>query len=104
MGFSAKLSSTLMASLVGAALWAAPALAKTELVVSSYLPEGLFNSRTVKHFGDLVTERTNGEVTFRYYFNAALANEKESLGMMTSGGIDIGFIAAAYYPAEFALT
>lgn len=83
-----------------AILCAKPAPAK-ELVMVSYLPESLFTSQAMKYFGDLVTERTKGQVTFRYYWSGALASAKEVVPMLSSGGADMGFVAVGYYPADF---
>lgn len=78
--------------------------AKKELIVVSVAPETIFGSQAMKYFGDLVTQRTNGQIKFKYYWSASLADAKETLPMLSSGGADIGFVAVGYYPAQFPLT
>lgn len=89
---------------IGPTYAASKAGPKNELIIASYLPESIFISKAMKHFGDLVTQRTNGQVKCKYYWNASLADTKDTLPMITSGAIDVGFISTFYYPANFPLT
>jgi len=55
----------------------------------------------MQYFADQVTERTNGQVTFRIYWAEALGGAKELLPLVSSRGADIVYVTTAYYPAEF---
>ena len=76
---------------------------KMKMTIATYLPEKNSTSRILKYFGDLVTEKTNGQVTFRYFFGGSLGGAKEIVPLVSSGAADIGYVSVGYYPADFKL-
>lgn len=81
----------------------APPVAPIELIMASYMNKFTVGSLAMQYFGDRVTERTQGQITFKYYWDGTLGDAKEILPLISSGGADIGYVAIGYYPAEFTL-
>ncbi|WP_231587581.1 C4-dicarboxylate TRAP transporter substrate-binding protein [Corynebacterium comes] len=52
-------------------------------------------------FGDVVTESSDGELTFEHYFADALVKQPEVATSLTGGVIDLGYLGMAYTPASF---
>jgi len=77
---------------------------KMKLVSSSWLvsPPG-FSSMDQKWFIDEVTKRTNGRISFKEYWAAALVPAKEHLDAAKTGTIDLVRICFLYWPSNFPL-
>ena len=50
-------------------------------------------------FSDLVSQKTNGEVTVKVYPSASLGAEKDNTAGLKSGMLDMGIIAVEQYPS-----
>jgi len=77
---------------------------KIKLVSSTWLvsPPG-FSSLDQKWFIDEVTKRTNGRISFKQYWAAALVPAKEHLDAAKTGTIDLTRICFLYWPSHFPL-
>ena len=77
---------------------------KVKLVSSTWLvsPPG-FSSLDQKWFIDEVTKRTNGRISFKEYWAAALVPAKEHLDATKTGTIDLTRICYLYWPSSFPL-
>ena len=77
---------------------------KIKLVSSTWLvsPPG-FSSLDQKWFIDEVTNRTNGRISFKQYWAAALVPAKEHLDAAKTGTIDLTRICFLYWPSHFPL-
>jgi len=77
---------------------------KMKLASSSWLvsPPG-FSSMDQKWFIDEVTKRTNGRISFKEYWAAALVPAKEHLDATKTGTIDLARICFLYWPSNFPL-
>lgn len=58
-------------------------------------------STAMTNFGDVVTESSNGELTFEHYFADSLVKQPEVATSLTGGVIDLGYLGMAYTPASF---
>jgi len=77
---------------------------KMKLVSSTWLvsPPG-FSAMDQKWFIDEVTKRTNGRISFKEYWAAALVPAKEHLDATKTGTIDLTRICFLYWPSNFPL-
>ena len=58
-------------------------------------------STAMTQFGDVVTEASNGELTFEHFFADSLVKQPEVATSLTGGVIDLGYLGMAYTPASF---
>lgn len=58
-------------------------------------------STAMTQFGDVVSEASNGELTFEHYFADSLVKQPEVATSLTGGVIDLGYLGMAYTPASF---
>lgn len=65
-----------------------------------YGPEHMM-STAMTQFGDLVTEKSDGSMSFEYYFADSLLKQPEVAPSLNSGVIDLGYLGMAYTPAAF---
>lgn len=65
-----------------------------------YGPEHMM-STAMTQFGDVVTEASNGELTFEYFFADSLVKQPEVATSLNGGVIDLGYLGMAYTPASF---
>lgn len=85
--------------------WAKPAAGKAiQLSYATYMPEAGDSSLVFKDFAKKVTERTKGQLVFRYFWAGALGGPTEILDLTSKGSADIGLISVGYYPGVFPLT
>ena len=52
-------------------------------------PEKDVKARTIKRFGDLVTERTGGKITFKYFYGGSLTKKPQFVDAVSKGIADI---------------
>ena len=64
--------------------------------VSHQWAEGDVRDRLARAFGDMVTERTNGDITFTYYPARALFQPKEQWDAMRIGALDLSVFPLDY--------
>ena len=57
----------------------------------------------MKHWGDLVTKRTNGRIKFNYLWGGALTKAGEEIPAIEKGLANAGFFTAPYYPGKMVL-
>lgn len=65
-----------------------------------YGPEHMMSTAMTK-FGDVVSEDSNGELSFEYFFADSLVKQPEVATSLASGVIDLGYLGMAYTPASF---
>ena len=58
-------------------------------------PDGYPTVEGVRHFGDLLRERTGGRLNLRIYSGGQLGNERDTLEIATFGGIDFNRVNLA---------
>ncbi|UCF31490.1 MAG: TRAP transporter substrate-binding protein DctP [bacterium] len=74
-----------------------PAAAKPiELKVSHQFAAGDVRDRMARVFGEMVTERTNGEVTFRHYPAQSLFKAREQWDALRKGALDMSVFPLDY--------
>jgi TRAP-type C4-dicarboxylate transport system substrate-binding protein len=83
--------------LVWALLAAGPAVAKMRLKVSHQFAEGDVRDQMCRVFGDRVSEKTGGEIGFRYYPAKSLYKPKEQWDPLRQGVLDMSL-----YPLDYA--
>ena len=72
-------------------------------VASNYPATSLF-SKVQQHYFDEVTKRTNGRVTFEYYYGGVLLKASDVYPGLSRGAVDIGYtVPAAFNPREYPL-
>src|SRR5688500_6489135 len=77
------------------ALMTAGALAQTVLKSSDTHPDGYPTVEGVKHFGELVKERTGGRYSVEVYHSAQLGEEKDTIEQVRSGVIELNRVSMA---------
>lgn len=77
-------AATAFALLVGATMASAETLTLGDIYAADHS-----NTLADKRFADLVSERTNGEVTIEVYGDSTLGNERELAESVVSGSVDI---------------
>lgn len=60
-------------------------------------------SLAMKYWGDLVTERTDGRISFEYLWGGALTKAGEEIEAIQRGVANAGFYCVGYYPAKMIL-
>ena len=99
---------TAVLSTVAAFAVCAPAVAsdkqwpKMELTFSSALPAGGLNLG-FEWWADELERRTGGAITTSRHYSASLMGALATLPGLESGRIEVGYMAAAYWPGEFPL-
>jgi TRAP-type C4-dicarboxylate transport system substrate-binding protein len=77
--------------------WHAPAQAKTMVLkVSHQFAAGDVRDKMGRVFGDMVTEKTNGEIKFRHYPAKSLYKPKEQWDAMRKGALDMSCFPLDY--------
>jgi TRAP-type C4-dicarboxylate transport system substrate-binding protein len=77
--------------------WSAPAQAKTMVLkVSHQFAAGDVRDKMGRVFGDMVTEKTNGEIKFRHYPAKSLYKPKEQWDAMRKGALDMSCFPLDY--------
>ncbi|SFC28961.1 C4-dicarboxylate TRAP transporter substrate-binding protein [Tropicimonas isoalkanivorans] len=91
---------TIALAAASAALTAAPALADT-LIYGSALPSiHQANTVVVEPYAEAVAQATDGEVDIQLTAGGALAGNRETLGAVSDGALDMGLITDFYTPTE----
>lgn len=91
----------------GAAVASSPALAQADiptmkLKVATFYPATSLFSRVQQFYLDEVTKRTNGKVTFEWFYGGVLLKAADVYPGLARGAVDIGFsVPAAFNPREF---
>ena len=87
------------AMLVMALIWLkpAPVPAATTLKVSHQFAAGDVRDEMARAFGDMVTEKTKGEIQFRYYPASSLYKAKEQWDALRTGALDM-----TVFPLDYA--
>jgi TRAP-type C4-dicarboxylate transport system substrate-binding protein len=67
-----------------------------ELKVSHQFAAGDVRDRMARVFGDMVTEKTNGEITFRYYPAKSLFKPREQWDALRKGALDMSVFPLDY--------
>ena len=106
------LALTLAAVLVlgsAAFVTSAPAMAADDdevytLTFSAHDPETSGIMKATQAYFDKIAEVTDGHVVVEPYYSAVLAGVKDVGDMVTSGGVDMGWIYTSYYPTMFTLS
>ncbi len=86
--------------LMMAALMATSPAHARDLAYATYLPPSHPTTQGIKLFTELVSKKTDGEVTFAVYPSASLAGGKAMLASIRQGIIDAGFIVGIYTPGD----
>jgi len=83
----------------------APAPEKTFQLkyTSGYPPPPYPDSFSEQKWMDLVTEGSNGRITFEAFWAGALGGPGETLALVRSGAADVGCVAYGAHPSEFPL-
>ncbi len=95
--------------LVGGLLVSAPVLAQDikpmKLKVASNYPATSLFSRVQQHYLDQVTKKTDGKVTFEWFYGGVLLKAADIFPGISRGVVDIGFsVPAAFNPKEYPIS
>lgn len=77
---------------------------KIELRVADSFPASHYMAAAAKRWMDLVTERTAGQVQFKYFGNQQLGKAKDMLTLTQSGATDIAYVAPSYVSDKMPLS
>ena len=91
-----KLMIWLLVSIVGAAMCPQSTVAATVLKVSHQFAAGDVRDEMVHVLGDRITEKTKGEIQFRYYPAGSLFKAKEQWDALRKGALDISVLPLDY--------
>jgi len=84
------------------------ALAQTEqfprvqIKVASQSPEGDLTSHTIKFWGDTVSQRTGGRITFQYFWGGSLLTLPQMFDGIRDGLADAGYVATTAISGKIA--
>ncbi|TKT74641.1 TRAP transporter substrate-binding protein [Aquamicrobium sp. LC103] len=81
------------AATVAASLMTGTAFAQTMLRSSDTHPDGYPTVEAVKHFGELIKERTDGRYTVEVYHSAQLGQEADTIEQVRTGVIDLNRVS-----------
>ncbi len=89
-----------------AATWsaAAPAQQKIELRVADSFPASHYMVAAAKSWMEAVTQKTHGQVTFKYFGNEQLGKAKDMLALTQAGAADIAYVAPSYVSEKMPLS
>ena len=94
-------------SLVGVGLVLAfgslPAIAQTELKLSSQWTENTVTSEADRWWASEIEKRSQGKVKTKIFYAGALAKATENLQLIRSGGVEIVNMSASYFGADLPL-
>jgi tripartite ATP-independent transporter DctP family solute receptor len=88
-----KLTGTLAGLLAGTCIAGAAAACETTLRSSDTHPDGYPTVEAVKHFGELLEERTDGRLCVEVFHSAQLGEEKDTIEQTRFGVIDMNRIS-----------
>lgn len=74
---------------------------RMELKVASSNPEADIGSQVFKHWGDQVTQRTNGRITFKYFWAGSLLGSADMFNGLRDGIADAGSFGTASISGSF---
>lgn len=74
------------------------------LRVASYAGENLPSVQAAQRWADLVTEKTNGQVTFEFFMNGSLIGAPDVYAEVGAGTAELGIESHGYHPAELPLS
>lgn len=77
---------------------------KIELRVADSFPTSHYMAAAARRWMDLVTERTGGQVQFKYFGNQQLGKAKDMLTLTQSGATDIAYVAPSYVSDKMPLS
>jgi TRAP-type C4-dicarboxylate transport system substrate-binding protein len=98
------LQSVLLAAGLSIAAFTVSAQPTMKLKVASNYPATSLFSKVQQHYFDEVTKRTNGRVTFEYYYGGVLLKASDVYPGLSRGAVDIGYtVPAAFNPREYPL-
>lgn len=100
-----KKTTVLLSAVLAAAI--APsgyAQQKIELRVADSFPASHYMAAAAKRWMDLVTEKTGGQVQFKYFGNQQLGKAKDMLTLTQSGATDIAYVAPSYVSDKMPLS
>jgi tripartite ATP-independent transporter DctP family solute receptor len=89
---------------VAASLLIGSASAQTVLRSSDTHPDGYPTVEAVKHFGELIKERTDGRYEVEVYHSAQLGQEADTIEQVRSGVIDLNRVSMAPWNSLVPLT
>jgi TRAP-type C4-dicarboxylate transport system substrate-binding protein len=100
------LASVIMGGLLAAtAPVMAEALKPMTLKVASNYPATSLFSRVQQHYMDLVTKKTDGKVTFEWFYGSVLLKAPDVFPGISRGVVDIGYtVPSAFNPREYPLS
>ncbi|WP_081856406.1 TRAP transporter substrate-binding protein [Thioclava dalianensis] len=91
-------------ALAALSLVASPAMSKTVLKVSSYLPPKHTFTRAVEAWGKTLEEKTNGELSVQVFPAGQLGPVNRQFDLVASGAADAAIILNSATPGRFPLT
>lgn len=92
------------AGLAGMLALAVPAEAETTLTLASYVPEQSASAKSLMAWANDVTERTNGELKFKFFWSGSLLSPADTAQGIRDGRADIGLVAQVYMPSRLPLS
>jgi len=95
--------------LIGGLLASSPVIAQDikpmKMKVASNYPATSLFSRVQQHFLDQVTKKTDGKVTFEWFYGGVLLKATDVFPGISRGVVDIGFsVPAAFNPREYPIS
>ena len=82
----------------------ATAHAQTTLRVATYVPEHSASATSLMKWGSDVTEMTNGELEFQFFWSGSLLKPADTAQGVRDGRADIGLVAQVYIPSRLPLS
>jgi TRAP-type transport system periplasmic protein len=89
--------------LLGLAFASLPAVAQTELKMSSQWTENTVTSEADRWWASEIEKRTGGQVKIKLFYAGALAKATENLQLIRSGGVELVNMSASYFGADLPL-
>lgn len=74
---------------------------KVTLTYADYLPANYIAARVVRDWAQMVKDKTNGSVDFKFFHSAQLISAVDMMPGIREGRADIGFINTLYQPGEW---
>lgn len=73
---------------------------RMQIKMAAQSPAVDFTARAIKFWGDTVTKRTGGRITFQYFWGGSLLKLPEMLNGVRDGLTDVGYLATSYLSGQ----
>lgn len=91
----------MMTAIAALMVAAAPLTAEAKTYkIAHFTPDNKANAVADKDFAQAVTDATNGDVTFEFFWGGSLGAGNEIIHLISDGALELGVTAPAYYSSE----